>query len=115
MKPDSFKSQTSSCKQSWQPTSITRTSRGFRAPAVAPRSRLSSADSKTKRTLEQRPRTRQASRTRAAAPQRRPRRGPRGSGCSPVDWEEPAAAPVVAESVGSISPQPSQKGWGEGW
>ncbi len=39
MKPDSFKSQTRSCKQSWQPTSITKTSRGFRAPAVAPRPR----------------------------------------------------------------------------
>ncbi len=38
MKPDSLKSQTRSCKQSWQPTSISRTSRGFRTCAGRRRS-----------------------------------------------------------------------------
>ncbi len=46
------------------------TSRGFRAPAARPRS--PSADSKTKRTPEQRQRTRTASRAQAAPPPRRP-------------------------------------------
>ncbi len=49
IKPDSFKLQTRSCKQPWQPTSIMRTSRGFRVPAVAPSPRSSSASSRTKR------------------------------------------------------------------
>ncbi len=69
-----------------------------------------------RRTLEQRPRTRPASKTRAAPPQSRTRRGsgwsPRWScsGCSPVGGEEPAAAPEVAGSA----PSPARRAGGRG-
>jgi hypothetical protein len=71
---------------------------------------------RSRRTLEQRPRTRPALRTRAAQQQRRTRRGSgwsprwRCSGCSPAGGEEPAAAPEVAGSA----PSPARKAWGRG-
>ncbi len=65
MKPDSFKLQAVL-------TAYYEDINGFRAPEVAPRPRLSSADSRNKRTLEQRPRTRLALRMRATPQQRLP-------------------------------------------
>ncbi len=92
------------CKPSWQP--FWRTSKGFRAPVVAQRPGSSSANPGTKRTLEERPRTRLALRTQAAAAP------PAGlQQLLPHLWRGACSCTCCCW----ISPQPSRKGRGAGW